>query len=53
MVSDIRNNVLVSESSYRDIKDLALFIEYVWGDVTVTGMDIRQVTSWALFIGCK
>ena len=53
MVSDIRNNVLVSDSSYRDIKDLALFIEDVWGDVTVTGMDIRQVTHSAVLIYCK
>ena len=50
MISDIRNNVLVSNSSYRDIKEMALFIPYVWGEVTVTGMDIRHVTNSALSI---
>ena len=40
----------MGNSSYRNVKDLALFIEDVWGDVTVTGMDINHVTNVAVSI---
>ena len=51
--SDIRNNVLVSDSHYRNVKDVALVIQQVEGDVTVKGMDIRQINNQAIVIYCK
>jgi len=45
--------VIVSDSSYRNIEGTALFIQSVWGDVTITGMDIRHVTNSAIYVGCK
>ena len=43
--ADIRNNVLMSNSSFSNIQDLALVIKEVWGDVTVAGMDMSQVSN--------
>ncbi len=53
LYSDIRNTVDIIKSSFVNIRDYALYIGYVWGNVLVQGVVIRNTTQTALTVWSK